>query len=145
MSNSVDFAAVSIDPGKISINKGEKTFIQVSMQNNGPDVLPAGEGTCQITLNNKLLSLPVNRGFKNLSGEVWKLVAVKRTQGTVNLFFKTIADFPIGTADFQFNVTGKAYGTADITLASSLSATATSSDPNGTNQSVSTQLIISKS
>jgi hypothetical protein len=134
-----DLQAVSIDPGKPSIKVGEKTFIEVVMKNNGPHSIPKGEATCQVTVNNKCLSVPYKTGF---TSHRWSLVAVKRSKGHVNLFFKTSGEMGIGSTSFRFNVTGKAVGKSDVTLASSLSGNATGSDIDGNNQSVSTEVII---
>lgn len=138
----VDLQAISIDPTSPQVKPGQKFEIVVAMKNNGPDVLPAGEGTCQITLSATHLRLGYNIGLRSTT---WKLLGVDRKiKGQYNLFFETKTDMGVNEEDtgFRFEAAGKTVGTSMATLASSLSATATSSDVDGQNQSVSCEIIV---
>ena len=150
MSNQIDLMAVSIDPAKVV--KGNPEFpgdlfpgsafqLVVDMKNNGPDTLLKGEGTCQITISSKDLILAIKPKFVS---KKWKLLGVKKIKNQYNLFLETKADMMKDEPDcgFYFNVKAKVAGTSFATLASSLSVTSMSSDINGTNQSVRTEIVI---
>jgi hypothetical protein len=146
----VDLQAVAINPSAVSISVGQTAFIQVSMRNNGPAAIPMGEATAQVTFSSVYLdfgppALPVN--FSNPGCTNWTYLGNVPGAGTNNLFFRNDAGVlaPATTCNFQFDVRGKA-GVAGannvITLASSLSPTASVNDVNGTNQSASAELTV---
>lgn len=139
----VDLQAISIDPGTPWLTIRKKTYVQADMKNNGPSVIPAGQATCQITINNRFLAFPYKHNFGSAH---WELVKINRKiKGQVNLFFKNKREIRVNEiAPFRFDITGKAQGIADITLASSLSRDASCSDYDGQNQSVRTEVIITK-
>lgn len=143
----VDLQAVSIDPSPGSINVGQTGQIVVVMKNNGPCPIPVGEAQVQITFSSTFLNpgAPLNL-VDNCAPDRWTLVASVPTPGNHNLFFRnTAGPIPVGGVDcsFQFNITGLANtAAATITLASTLSATATTSDNDGSNQSASTQIAV---
>lgn len=142
----VDLQAVSIDPGALSINVGQTTQIFVAMRNNGPNPIPVGEATAQVTLSSVFLDLGTPLNFTNACGQ-WTYLGNVPGVGTHNLFFQNNAGaIPNATTcTFQFDVTGKAGsgGPSGITLASSLSATATTSDNDGSNQAATTEITVS--
>lgn len=124
-------------------------MIVVVAKNNGPDPIPTGEATCQITLSNKHLTFPRNHDFRNIGDKQWSFLGAKRNApGQVNLFFQNNAgEIPVNNEDvsgFSFEVQGKSVTKSPtaITVASSLSATAKSSDIDGSNQSASTELTV---
>ena len=144
MSKQVDLQAISIDPstGGNPIKTGEVFQLHLVMKNNGPEVLPAGEATCQITLNERSIAIPRKRIFQS---KFFSFLGAKRTPGNINLFFKSNEDMPVGEEDdLVFTVRAEAAGQSFATVASSLSATSQSSDVDGANQSVSCELIIIK-
>jgi hypothetical protein len=145
----VDLQAVSISPSLPSISVGQTAFIQVSMRNNGPSAIPMGEATASITFSSVYLdfglpALPVN--FSDPCNN-WTYLGNVPGAGTNNLFFQNNGGALAAsqTCNFQFDVRGKS-GVAGsnnlITLASSLSPTATTNDQNGTNQSASVELAV---
>ena len=136
---SVDLQAVSISPAGISLLKGKTMEIEVVMRNNGPCTIPVGDATAQITISSDQLELAEPFGFKDECGQ-WAFVTSSRAGKSYNLFFKnTGASIPVGgnMCAFRFSVKGKSDepGTSRITLASSLSGTAQTSDMDGNNQS----------
>lgn len=135
----VDLQAVSVSPVNFKLDPGKSTQIEVVMRNNGPCVIPKGQATTQITINTEHLEVPANIGFKDECNE-WIFVTSTSSGNLMNLFFRNNgADLPVGGkfCAFRFTVTARAKsaGTSVITLASSLSATATTADMNGNNQS----------
>lgn len=139
----VDLQAVSISPRKPRIRKGTQTTIEVVMKNNGPDTIPTGEATCHITVPGDILLKP--SGFKPM-GKQWALQVIKPQDGRYEMYFKnTAGPIPVDNTNmygFKFIVKGRKKGVCTITLASSLSGTATSGDVDGANQSVSTEMIV---
>jgi len=136
MSNFCDLEATSIDPVKREIRSGSQTTIIAELKNNGPDILPAGEATAHVTVNGRFANKP--NGFKSKG---WKLDGIKTVEGNYQLYFTSIKDMGVNEkSPFQFAVKGKKAGKIDITLASTVMGQA--SDVNGTNQSVSTELIV---
>lgn len=152
MSNkNVDLQAVSISVEKPELKVGEFTKVEVILKNNGPDSIPKADATCQITLPATYLGKPSR--FKSLLGKQWSLLGTITTlgkNGQHNMFFQNNAGpIPLDnskTFGFTFFVKGKkaTAGEISLTLASSLSGLAMSSDVNGTNQSVSAQLVVKK-
>lgn len=142
----VDLQAISIDPEKPQIKKGERISILSLLRNNGPDVLPKGEAKVMITLSNTILTLPRNRNFKSTVKGQWKFGGARARNGFWNLWFLSNADLPINQngEGFQFDVVGKNYGESMVTLNSSLTATATSGDVQGFNQAVHCVLKVAK-
>ena len=143
----VDLQAVSIDPTVSTIGVGSTGFIVVSMKNNGPSVIPVGEATATVTLSSVYLNLAIPFGFADACGQ-WSYLGNVPGAGTFNLFFQNNAGpIPVGGApcSFQFRVAGKAVTPvpSGITLASSLSPGATTSDVNGTNQGATTEINVS--
>jgi len=145
----VDLIAVSISPGLPSIAVGQTTFIEVAMRNQGSNLIPVGEATAQVTFSSVYLdfglpALPVN--FTDPCSR-WVYLGNVPGAGTNNLFFRNDAGALTNnaTCNFRFDVRGK-IGVAGannvITLASSLSPTATVNDVNGTNQSASAELTV---
>ena len=140
----VDLQAVSIDPSSLTVNVGGTVQIVVEMKNNGPCPIPAGEAQVQITFSSVYLDPAGPLNFvDNCAPGRWVYLTSVPTPGFYNLFFRNDAGpIPVGgsTCTFQFNVTGKtgSSGPVSITLASSLSATATTADADGSNQSAST-------
>lgn len=147
MSKQVDLQAVSIDPstGGNPIKPGQTFQLNLAMKNNGPDVLPAGEATCQITLSEKHITIPRARKFES---KFFAFLGLKRTpgvDGNIDLFFQSNEDMPVNEVDeLIFTVKADKPGTSIANAVSSLSATSMSSDVNGTNQSVMTELVIKK-
>lgn len=146
----VDLQAVSIDPVSPQIKVGEVTDIVVVMKNNGPDAIPKTEATCQITLSAVHLGRP---GKFQFHGKQWRLLGVITTlgkNGQHNIFMQNNAGpIPVDNEQvfgFSFKVKGKkaAPGPVHITLASSLSGTSISSDQDGNNQSVATEISVVK-
>lgn len=144
----VDLQAVSIDPSPGSLNVGQTGQIVVVMKNNGPCPIPTSEAQVQVTFSSVFLApgAPINV-VDNCVPARWTLIANVPTPGLHNLFFRnTAGPIPVGGVDcsFQFNITGlsNTAGTT-ITLASTLSASATTSDADGSNQSASTQIAVS--
>lgn len=148
----VDLQAVSIDPGKIEngsevsapvIKKGERVFIRAVLKNNGPDILPKGEAKVFLTFPNNILALPTSRNFKSKN---WKWGGLTRSGGFVNLWFFSKVDLVVNQngEGFQFDVVGKNYGEALISLNSSLTFDSTSGDNQGQNQAVSCILKVAK-
>ena len=144
----VDLQAVSIDPSPGSLVVGATGQILVTMKNNGPAAIPMGDATAQITLSSVYLDLGVPFNFVGCGQ--WTYLGNIPGAGTYNLFFQNnggaIPAFPNpgNTCTFQFDVKGKA-GTpapSGITLASSLSATATSNDVDGSNQAATTEITV---
>jgi hypothetical protein len=145
----VDLIAVAISPSLPTISVGQTAFIQVSMRNAGPSAIPVGQATAQVTFSSVYLdfglpALPVN--FTDPCGN-WTYLGNVPGAGTNNLFFANNAGALAAsqTCNLQFDVRGKV-GVAGannvITLASSLSPTATVNDVNGTNQSASAELTV---
>ena len=143
----VDLQAVSIDPAPPSLAVGAVGKLNVTMKNNGPAVIPVGNASVQITFSsvyldvaNSVPGLPIN--LIDPCGQ-WSFLGDFPGSGTHNLFFRNNAGvIPVGGAlcTFSFDVKGKA-GTSSpelILLGSSLTAGATVSDGNGTNQSATT-------
>ena len=141
----VDLQAVSIDPSSPSLGVGQVGQIVVSMRNNGPGVIPVGEATAQVTLSSVYLDIALPVTFSDAPCNQWSYLGNVPGAGTHNLFFQNnagpIAIGALGCA-FRINVGGKAVTPAPsgITLASSLSPTAVTSDVNGTNQAASTEI-----
>jgi len=116
------------------------------MRNNGPCVIAKGEATAQITLNTEHVEVPDNIRFSDECGH-WTFLTSTSNGNLKNLFFRNNGSaLPIGGkfCAFRFNVKAKtnSAGISTITLASSLSATAKSSDMNGNNQSAYTEITI---
>jgi hypothetical protein len=141
----VDLQAVSIDPTLPTIGIGQVGQIVVAMKNNGPSAIPVGEATVQITLSSVYMQLAIPFNFVDACGQ-WTYLGNVPGAGTLNLFFQNNAGAipppPTGFCSFQFNVAGKAVtpGPSGITLASSLSAGATTSDVDGSNQAATTEI-----
>jgi hypothetical protein len=140
----VDLQAVSIDPTLPTIGIGQVGQIVVAMKNNGPSVIPVGEATAQITLSSVFLNLAIPFNFVDACGQ-WTYLGNVPGAGTHNLFFQNNAGpIPVGGpfCSFQFNIAGRAVTAAPsgITLASSLSAGATTSDVDGSNQAATTEI-----
>ncbi|MEO7984280.1 MAG: hypothetical protein ABI688_09375 [Bacteroidota bacterium] len=142
----VDLQAVSIDPLPPMIGKGQTATIIVAMKNNGPCIIPQGEGTAQITLIADYLELGTPLNFIDICGQ-WSYLGVISKDGQHNLFFQsTGGPIPVGGqfCSFQFDVKGKGITPSNaptgITLVSTMSATATTADLDGKNQSAGTEL-----
>lgn len=141
----VDLQAVSIDPstGGTPIKVGETFQLHLAMKNNGPDIIPAGEATCQITVEEKYFIIPRKRTF---TSNFFSFLGAKRTpgvNGNIDLFFQSNEDMPVNEVDeLIFTVKAEAPGTSLATVASSLSGTSMSSDVNPTNQSVQCEIVI---
>jgi hypothetical protein len=140
----VDLQAVSIDPTLPTIGVGQVGQIVVAMKNNGPSVIPVGEATAQITLSSVFLDLAIPFNFTDACGQ-WTYLGNVPGAGTHNLFFQNNAGpIPVGGpfCSFQFNIAGKmpTVAPSGITLASSLSAGATTSDVDGSNQAATTEI-----
>ena len=145
----VDLQAVSISPAGISLQKGKTMEVEVSMRNNGPCPIPVGDATAQITLSSDQIELADPIGFKDECGQ-WTFLTSNTVGKNYNLFFKnTGAPIPAGgkMCSFRFSVKGKSdmHGTSRITLASSLSGTAQTSDMDGNNQSAYAEIEIGPS
>jgi hypothetical protein len=142
----VDLQAVSISPAGISLQKGKTMEIEVVMRNNGPCIIPVGDATLQITITANQVELAKPLGFKDECNQ-WELLMENMVGKNYNLFFKnTKAPIPTGGAicSFRFSVKGKSDlpGISRITLASSLSATARTSDMDGNNQSAYAEIAV---
>ncbi len=140
----VDLQAVSIDPTLPTIALNQVGQIVVAMKNNGPSVIPTGDATAQITLSSVYLKLAIPFNFTDACGQ-WSYLGNVPGAGTFNLFFANNAvPIPVGGpfCSFQFNVAGNAVTAAPsgITLASSLSAGASTSDVDGSNQAATTEI-----
>lgn len=140
----VDLQAVSIDPSSPTLAINQVGQIVVSMKNNGPNPIPVGDATCQITLSSVYVKLAIPLNFTDACGQ-WTYLGNVPGPGTLNLFFQNNAGaIPVGGpfCSFQFNVAGNAVTPAPsgITLASSLSPTATTSDVDGSNQAATTEI-----
>lgn len=136
---SCDLQAVSIDPTNLTVRPGENNGIVVNMKNNGPDPLPIGEARVHVTVNGRFVDTPTL--FAPIGGK-WVCQLMKSENGLHEVFVTNIKELPVnetGFPGFQFSVKALSPGKVNITLVSSLSADATASDPNGTNQSVSTE------
>jgi hypothetical protein len=142
----VDLEATSMDPASPVIQVGQTTQIIVAMSNNGPCVIPTGEATLQITMSSVAFDIGVPFNLVDFCSPQWTYLGVITNATQHNLFFQNNGGpIPVGSGlcYFQFDIKGKAITTnSPITLASSLSATATSSDVNPVNQSVSTTLTV---
>jgi len=141
----VDLQAVSIDPSPASLAVGATGQIIFTMQNNGPSAIPLGQATAQVTISSVYLDLGTPITFVDPCG-YWSYLGNVPGAGTHNLFFQNNAGaIPAGgSCALQFNVKGKA-GTpapSGITLASSLSATATVSDNDGSNQAATSEITV---
>ncbi|MEO7984279.1 MAG: hypothetical protein ABI688_09370, partial [Bacteroidota bacterium] len=130
----VDLQAVSIDPSHPSIGKGQTASVTVVMKNNSACPIPAGEATVQITLSAVYLDLgdPIN--FIDICGQ-WAYLGAVSNGKLHNLFFRNSSGAipPNGKfCSFHFDIKGKAVTSfpVAITLASSLSGTATTADVN---------------
>jgi len=135
----VDLQGVSIDPIQPKIRVARQTTVKSFLKNN-VGVIPKGEATCHITVNGKYLHKPGN--FKS---DHWLLEGVKIEQGNYEVFCKSKKQMKEGElTEIAFTVKGKRVGTADITLASSLSGDSKNWDIDGLNQSVRTELIVAK-
>jgi len=140
----VDLQAVSIDPTLPTIGINQVGQIVVAMKNNGPSTIPVGEATVQITLSSVYMKLAIPFNFTDACGQ-WSYLGNVPGAGTLNLFFQNNAGaIPVGGpfCSFQFSVAGNAVtpGPSGITLASSLSAGATTSDVDGSNQAATTEI-----
>jgi len=140
----VDLQAVSIDPTLPTIGINQVGQIVVAMKNNGPSVIPVGEATAQVTLSSVFLKLAVPFNFTDACGQ-WTYLGNVPGVNTHNLFFQNNAGaIPVGGpfCSFQFSVAGNNVTAAPsgITLASSLSAGATTSDVDGSNQAATTEI-----
>lgn len=143
----VDLQGVSIDPIPAVVEKGQTATIMVVMKNNGPCTIPKGEGTAQVTLDANILDLGTPLNFIDICGQ-WTYLGVITENGFHNLFFQTNeAEIPAAGpfCTFQFDVKVKSWikDPTLITMVSSLSATATTADIDGKNQSAGTELKIS--
>ena len=145
----VDLQAVSIDPTSLVLGTTATGQLVVVMKNNGPCILPTGEAQVQITFGDTYLQPATVLGVTNTCGGVWTHVGTTNAAGQYNMFFRnTGGPLPVGGAgcEFRFNIGGKGIaspGPVNITLASTLTAAATSSDVDGSNQSASTQVVVS--
>ena len=146
----VDLQAVSIDPSTPVISTTGTSQIVVVMRNNGPCIIPTGEAQVQITFNDTYLQPAIPLNFvDNCVPARWSFVTTVNAAGQYNMFFRNNAGpIPVGGVfcSFQFNVGGKGIvspAPVNITLASTLTAAATSSDVDGSNQSASTQVTVS--
>lgn len=145
----VDLQGVSIDPVPATAEVGQTATVMVVMKNNGPCTIPKGEGTAQVTLDANILDLGTPLNFTDICGQ-WTYLGVISENGYHNLFFQTNeAEIPAGGkfCFFQFDVKVKKWikDPTLITMGSSLSATATTADLDGKNQSAGTELRISAS
>lgn len=142
--NDVDLQAVSIDPSLTAIGKGQTASIAVVMKNNSECKIPTGEATAQITFSSVYLDLGSPINFKDFCGQ-WVYLGAVSDKKQHNLFFQNKGG-PIQPGgkfcSFHFDIIGKAVASypVPVTLASSLSGDAKSSDINGNNQSTSTQV-----
>lgn len=141
----VDLQAVSIDPSATAVGVNQVVQIFVVMKNNGPCPIPTGEAKVQITLSSVYFDLGTPFNFSEIcaTGQ-YTFDGVISDASYHNLYF-TNNGGPIPVDQFcyfQFDLKGKLVtpSPSNITLISSLSATAASSDINGTNQGSSTQL-----
>jgi hypothetical protein len=145
----VDLQAVSIDPSALVISTTGTAQLVVVMKNNGPCILPTGEAQVQITFGDTYLqpAVPLNLTNTTCAG-VWTFVGQTNVGGQFNMFFRNNGGpLPVGGAgcEFRFNVGGRGLvspGPVNVTLASTLTAAATSSDVDGSNQSASTQVFV---
>lgn len=141
MANQVDLESVGMGAKPVTGKVGKTIRVTVIMANNGPDKIPTGEATCHLTAEKKYFDLPANIAFRHLDESLWKL-KFRETQSNHELYFVSKAPLK--------KVGGKAQGfvislkcktvtpegnDAAITLVSSLSLDAQSSDNNGENQS----------
>lgn len=143
-SQSCDLQAVSVSPTMITPKVGNSFEIELVMKNNGPDVLPAKEATAHITINNNYLVVPTPK-YLNFRGDGWKLDKIKRSYkyGYADVFISSKEDIPPGKSCFiRLTVRAKAEGQMSVSVVSSLSGKAKSSDPDGSNQSTHMDLII---
>ena len=144
----VDLQAVSIDPTLSTIGIGQTGSIVVEMKNNGPSAIPIGEATATVTISSIYLDLGIPFNFVNSCGQ-WSYLGNVPGAGTHNLFFQNNAGpIPVNgpACMFQFNIGAKLLETpipSGITLASSLSPGATTSDMNGTNQGATSEINVS--
>lgn len=141
---SVDLQAVSIDPSTPSVTVGGTIQLVVVMRNNGPCPIPIGEAQVQISFSSVYLDpgTPLNFVDQCAPGR-WSYLTNVPTPGLHNLFFRNDAGaIPVGGVfcAFQFDIKGKAGapGPVSVTLASTLTASATTADQDGSNQSAST-------
>ena len=144
MSNQCDLQAVSIDPMKPTIKVGQQTTVKLFLKNNGPGIIAKGEATCHITVDGKFLNKPA--GVKAIR-KAWTLDGPVITKdGRYEIYLTNKAgDISVNEPELQgvsFTVRGKKGGKGFITVVSSLSGSAQSSDVDGSNQSVSTEIII---
>jgi len=144
----VDLQGVSVDPLPATIGKEQTATVMVVMKNNGPCTIPQGEATAQVTLIGDYLDPGTPLNFIDICGQ-WTYLGVISKDGQHNLFFQNNGGaIPAGGkfCSFQFDVKGKAETPANaptgITMVSSLSATATTADLDGRNQSAGTELRI---
>ena len=144
----VDLQAVSISPDIPVIAKNQTATIFVTMKNNGPFCfIPIGEATAQVSLSSVYFDLAVPFNFVSTCGQ-WSFVGSFPTPGSHNLFFRNNAGpIPVGGpfCGFQFNIGGKAITPvpSTISLASSLHATATNTDGDGSNQAATADVLVS--
>lgn len=147
----VDLQAVSIDPMTAEIRPTQFTKIVAILKNNGPDDIPVGEATCAVTVDLRFLRLPRKIGLSHIGTPQWAFLGRRRSaKDQVTLFFQNnwgeIPKNDITNQGFSFEIYGKSptkdHNLPLITLASSLSATATTSDTDGNNQSVSCFLTV---
>jgi len=146
----VDLQAVSIDPSAPVISTTGTAQLVVVMRNNGPCIIPTGEAQVQITFADTYLQPAIPLNFvDNCVPARWTFVTTVQAGGFYNMFFRNNAGpIPVGGVfcSFQFNVGGKGVispAPVNITLASTLTAAATASDVDGSNQSASTQVQVS--
>ena len=144
----VDLQGVSVDPLPGTIGKGQTATIVVAMKNNGPCIIPQGEATAQVTLIGDYLDLGAPLNFLDICGQ-WSYLGVISKDGHHDLFFQNNAgSIPVGGkyCGFQFDVKALTVTPANaptgVTMASSLSATATTVDLDGKNQSAGTEIRI---
>jgi hypothetical protein len=145
----VDLQAVSIDPSSPVIGINATGQLVVIMRNNCPCAIPTGEAQVQITFSATYLDPAIPLSFTNTCpGSPWSYVTTVTAGGLHNMFFRNNAGpLPVGGVfcGFQFNVGGKGVispAPVAITLASTLSGAAVSSDIDGSNQSASTQVLL---
>lgn len=134
---SCDLQVVSVSPSVSTVSTGQTFYVELQVKNNGPDVLPEDEATAQITISNKYLTVPTNK-YLNFQSDYWKIVKIKRSTkyGHVNIFLKNKEELPINVTDnITLNLKGRSQGSATVSVVSSLSGRAKSSDPDGSNQS----------
>ena len=144
----VDLASASITLDLPVIAKNKTATIFVTLRNDGPTCfIPVGEATAQVTLSSVYFDLAVPFNFVSNCGQ-WTYLGNFPTPGSHNLFFRNNGGpIPVGGpfCGFQFNIGGKAITPvpSTISLTSSLHPTATNADGDASDQSASTDVLVS--